>query len=85
MTTCTTLVCTNEVCAGCNIEESAPKNGCPTPEDSDSWYYCSDEGICVLNADTGISGGGIAGIIIGSVVFLGFVVGLTLYCCKQDP
>jgi hypothetical protein len=35
--------------------------------------------------DEGLSGGGIAGIIIGSVVFVTAVVGITLYSCKKDP
>lgn len=85
MTVCKTYVCTSNVCAGCDSTVGAATNGCPTPTNDDSWYQCNTDGTCLLVTDEGISGGGIAGIIIGSVVFLGAVVGLTLYCCKKDP
>lgn len=86
---CATMVCTGAttttagVCAQCDGADNSGAQ-CPANPTEDTWYECGTDGICVLNEDTGISGGGIAGIIIGSVVFLGAVVGLTLYCCKKD-
>jgi hypothetical protein len=86
--TCATKVCTivppatTGVCAQCDATAGSG-NECPVTEDDDSAYVCT-AGVCGLVEDSGISGGGIAGIIIGSVVFLGAVVGLTLYCCKKD-
>jgi hypothetical protein len=77
-------VCENGKCAGCDFNATSKEDKCPEPNDDDSWYRCTDNGVCEIMDDQGLSGGGIAGIIIGAVVLLGFVVGLTLYCCKRE-
>lgn len=88
-TDCATLVCSSDepkVCSACDNSDGTDATGVACPADSDDKEYTCNEstGVCDLEEDSGISGGGIAGIIIGSVVFLGAVVGLTLYCCKKD-
>jgi hypothetical protein len=41
--------------------------------------------MCKIQYDEGISGGGIAGLVIGSVVLIAAGIGLAFYCCRKDP
>jgi hypothetical protein len=60
--------------------------GCPAADSvANTYYECDAEFNCVLLADEGLSGGAIAGIIIGSVVAVALIVAAIYFLTKKDP
>lgn len=93
-TTCATKVCgTASVCIQCTYDAADSDNnddsevtGCPASDsDADTYYQCGLDGICTMMADEGLSGGAIAGIIIGSVVGVALIAGAIFMLTKKDP
>lgn len=83
ITACSTMSCTNSVCSACAVDNG--DDDCP-PSDSenDTYYVCEDTGYCKMMVDEGLSGGAIAGIIIGAVVFVIFLIALLVFLMKKD-
>jgi len=60
--------------------------GCPASDsEADTYYECDASTNCVKLADEGLSGGAIAGIIIGSVVGVALIIAAIFFLTKKDP
>jgi len=60
--------------------------GCPPSDsDADTYYQCGSDGVCTNMEDEGLSGGAIAGIVIGSVVGVALIAGAIFMLTKKDP
>lgn len=56
----------------------------PSDSENDTYYQCGSTGVCTIKTEEGLSGGAIAGIIIGSVVFVAIVIGAIFMLTKKD-
>lgn len=74
---CNTLICVDGLCALCN-DTPGEQTGCPDVGN----MMCTANGNCVdIDADSlPISGGELAGIIIGSAIVFAICIGSYMYC-----